>query len=372
MDRREFLHRIVIRGLTLGVVVTVGLGSVGCQAAAPAPTSAPAKAPAAAPTKAPAAPAAKKAPTEIRAGFFVESKPTMYGKGAALFEKATGTKWTWQEFGSGRDMITGFAAGSLDFSFAIGSAPTAMGISSGAPVEVIAVVDDIGPAEELVVRKASGITKLSDLKGKKLATPFGSTSHFRVMGLLKELGLTTKDVQVIDMKPADQVAAWLRGDIDAAYVWYPHLGKMHEAGGEYIETYKDLNSKGWVISDLIDVRTDFAAQYPDTVVAVLKAWDQVMSDYNSKLDAVAEVVAKEAGIKPEEAKAEMARYKFLNLEEAAQSTWLGTPEKPGEFGAVLKRTADFLVEQKIIKEALPVDAYTKAINVKLLAEARKK
>jgi len=54
---------------------------------------------------------------------------------------------------------------------AIGSSPTAAGISQKLPYELIGMVDNIGPAEDMIVRKAASIKKPADFKGKKVATP---------------------------------------------------------------------------------------------------------------------------------------------------------------------------------------------------------
>jgi taurine transport system substrate-binding protein len=61
-------------------------------------------------------------------------------------------------------------------------------------------------------------------------------------------------VTVLDLKPDAEVAAWIRGDIDAAYVWNPARTKMREAGGMALPTWKELDAKGYVIADLIVAR----------------------------------------------------------------------------------------------------------------------
>jgi taurine transport system substrate-binding protein len=47
----------------------------------------------------------------------------------------------------------------------------------------------------------------------------------------------------------------------------------------------------------------------------------------------------------------------------------GTPQDPGKFAHVLKGTADFLVEQRSIKTAPPVEAFQKAIDTGYLKKA---
>ena len=99
------------------------------------------------------------------------------------------------------------------------------GSANNIPFQVVGLVDNIGPAEDMVVRKAANIKTPADFKGKKVATPFGSTSHFRLLGFLKTNGLTEKDVTVLDLKADAAVAAWTRGDIDAGYYLEPVQGE---------------------------------------------------------------------------------------------------------------------------------------------------
>ena len=87
-------------------------------------------------------------------------------------------------FDSGKDVNTALAAGSIDIA-ELGSAPTANEISSGLDYKVFWVGDILGSAESLVVKNDLNVKSLSDLKGEKIATPFASTSHYRLLNALK-------------------------------------------------------------------------------------------------------------------------------------------------------------------------------------------
>ncbi|HZS82576.1 MAG TPA: ABC transporter substrate-binding protein [Stellaceae bacterium] len=315
--------------------------------------------------------AAGKAPQTIRVGFFLETKPTMIAKGEKWFDKLAGAPIAWTEAGAGAEINTAMAARSLDIGLAIGSSPTAAGISQKLPYELIGMVDNIGPAEDMVVRKAANIRKPADFKGKKVATPFGSTSHFRLLGFLKVNNLTEKDVTVLDLKPDAEVAAWERGDIDAAYVWSPAKAKMLAAGGQSFPTYKELDAKGYVIADLIVAGTEFSKTYPDAVTGFLHAYGNALNLWKTKPNDAAAIVAKQAGVTPDVAKHDMEEYDFVTFERQLSADWLGPPGKPGKFAEVLKRTADFLVQQKSIRSAPDLAAFQKAINTTFLAQAAK-
>jgi taurine transport system substrate-binding protein len=263
------------------------------------------------------------------------------------------------------------AAKSVDIGLAIGSSPTAAGISQNIPYQLIGIVDNIGPAEDMIVRKAANIKNPADFKGKKVATPFGSTSHFRLLGFLKTNGLSERDVTVLDLKPDAELAAWTRGDIDAAYVWSPAKSKMLEAGGENFPTSKKLDAAGYVIADLIVARSEFSAAYPDAVVGFLHAYREALAMYKTKPTEAAAIVGKQAGVSAEVAGHDMGEYDFVTFERQLSDDWLGMPGHAGKFANVLKSTADFLVEQKSIRAAPDVEAFQKAINTNFLAQAAK-
>ena len=309
-------------------------------------------------------------PGTVNIGFFTETKLTMLAKGEGWFGSGAGGKLNWTEMGSGADINAAITAGSCDIGLSTGSAATAAGIAQGLPFKLIGMVDNIGPAEEMTIRTAAGIRTPGDFKGKKIATPFGSTSHFRLLGFLKTNGLTQREVTVLDMKAAAIVAAWSRGEIDAAYVWAPAKSKILADGGAPFPTYQALDQAGYVIADLIIVRDAFAEQYPDAVTGFLKAYVRALATYLEKPDATAEVVAKQAGVTPAVALADMKEYDFVPPADQITPAWLGgTPRDPGKLARVLKGTADFLVEQKSIKRAPGVEAFQKAIDIAYLKKA---
>src|SRR5262249_51943088 len=150
--------------------------------------------------------------------------------------------------------------------------PTAAGIAQGIPYQVVAMMDNIGPAEEMTVKKSANIKTPADFKGKKVATPFGSTSHFRLLGFLKTNGLSERDVTVLDLRGDALVAAWSRGDIDAGYIWSPAKSKLLGNGGEVFKTYDKLEAAGYVIADVIVARSPLVTGSPEVVTAMLAAY----------------------------------------------------------------------------------------------------
>ncbi|MBV9784955.1 MAG: ABC transporter substrate-binding protein [Acidisphaera sp.] len=314
-------------------------------------------------------PARAAVPDVINIAFFVETKPTMIAKGNGWFQDEAKAKLNWTEVGSGAEINTAIAAGSVDIGIGIGSSPTAAGLSQGIPYKLIGMLDNIGPAEEMTVRKAANIKSPADFKGKKVATPFGSTSHFRLLGFLQTNHLTQADVTVLDMRPDAIVAAWSRGDIDAAYVWSPAKSKLLAAGGAVYETYKELDAAGYVIADLIVARTAFLQQYPAAVTGILSAYGRALDLWKTQPAEAAKIVGQQAGVSAQVAQSDMEEYDFVPLKTQLSDQWLGEPGKGGKFDEVLKRTADFLVEQKSIRSAPGPDVFVKGTDTSALARA---
>src|SRR5262245_2130102 len=75
----------------------------------------------------------------------------------------------------------------------------------------------------VVAREGSGITKgdLASLKGKKIATSFGTINHLYILGILEKAGLKPEDVTLVNTPPPDMTVALLAKGIDAFSGWDP-------------------------------------------------------------------------------------------------------------------------------------------------------
>ncbi|MDT5326803.1 MAG: taurine transport system ATP-binding protein [Mycobacterium sp.] len=56
-----------------------------------------------------------------------------------------------------------------------------------------------------------------------MGTPFASTAHYSLLAALAQNQLSASDVRLVDLQPQAILAAWERGDIDAACTWLPTL-----------------------------------------------------------------------------------------------------------------------------------------------------
>ena len=263
-------------------------------------------------------------------------------------EKATGFKINWRQFGSGADVIRAMASGDVQLG-EVDSTGIATAISHGMDVELFWILEDIAAAEALVARNGSGINSVADLKGKKIGTPFMSTSHFQLLYAMHQAGLKATDAQVLNMRLPEIAAAWSRGDIDATFVWDPVLSDV-EKTGKVLLTAGDICKKGACTFDGLIVTQKFAKANPPFMVALVRALAKADAGYRADPKAwtadpaKVAAVAKWSGAKPEEVAGAMALYVFPSLAEQASPAWLGGGAN-GAATKALAQQANYLKDQ---------------------------
>ncbi len=253
------------------------------------------------------------------------------------------------KFTSGTEVINAMASGSIDISLN-GSSPTAAGYSRGVDLQVIYIYDNINDAEALVVNDK--ITAPQDLKGKTIAVPFGSTTHFHMMFALEQLGLSPREVNVIDMSPPDMVAAWIRGDIDGGFVWDPALGKM-KGKGHVLLSSGDLSNCGKATFDAMVAKKSFTDKNPKFTCQWIKMVAAADADYRANPNdygpgtAKAKAIAKAVSGQQDQVGGVLALYDYPTLDQQASGMWLG-----GGAAKALMATSQFLKEQGKIDKVL--------------------
>lgn len=296
----------------------------------------------------------------IRIGFQTIANAELLAKALGLAKEAfPNVKVEYLNFDSGRDVSIAMAAKGIDFGL-IGSVGVGVGIARRLPYEVYFIHDLIGTAEALAVRDS--IKTVADIRGKKIAVPFGSTTHFSLLSLLKLEGINSNEVTVLDLQPADMVAAWQRGNIDGGYVWQPNLGKLQKFGGKILITSADLAQRGIVTADVGVVRKGFLAKYPQAVKQYVSVLDKAVKFYRQNPQAAAKAIAPELGISPEETLSAMNQLIWLDATEQENPKYLGTANRPGEFAKVLRSSAEFMVSQQVIASTPDLQTYQKLVR----------
>jgi len=152
----------------------------------------------------------------------------------------------------------------------------------------IAVIEDVGKTARVMARKDLGISKIEDLRGKKIANQTGSSvGNILVDTILPKAGLKKGDYQEVRMNVNDMVAALAAKTVDAMANVEPY-NAIAEAEGlantlvDYYESDK--------MPVFMAATPDIVKQHPDALVNYLKAWVDVANDFQNQPDKVADTI----------------------------------------------------------------------------------
>ena len=279
-------------------------------------------------------------------------------------EKGIETNFT--VFDSGAEANQALASGSIDFA-TVGNVNAVTALARDLNVELVWIHEVLGEIEALAAREGSGINKIEDLADKKVAVPFASTCHYVLLNALNNAGIA-EDVQLLDMKTTEIVAAWKRGDIDAAYVWQPSLGEILKTGKVIISS-KEMAERGYVTANVEIANKDFTEKYPHVVTSFITMLSEAAEIYRNNPEKGAEIVAETLEITPEEALKQMQGSTWYNREEQISQQFFGTSDNPGDFAKIMKETSDFLQKQNSIDESPSQEEYNKYVNPEYIEQS---
>jgi taurine transport system substrate-binding protein len=268
-----------------------------------------------------------------------------------LAKEMPGVEIKYVKVGGGGDMLRAIAGSDVDFG-GIGNPPTAIGVTRGLPIKGIFVINMLDYVEAMAVRTSKSITSFKDLKGKTVAAPFGSTTHYLLLQALKDEGVDPASMKIIDLAPSDIAAAWARGDIDAAWFWEPNLDKAVKDGGHIMITSGEMAKRGYPTWDIGVVMNAFAEKYPTYVEKFIKAECDGIEFWLKNPDKTAEIIAEELTLPLADATRMMNGTAMVPCDQQLTGQYLGTSAKKGQFVDALVSTADFLVKQERLPKLL--------------------
>ncbi|ADH88185.1 aliphatic sulfonates family ABC transporter, periplasmic ligand-binding protein [Ancylobacter novellus DSM 506] len=210
-------------------------------------------------------------PAEIRVDWATYSPVSIVLKDKKFLEEEfakDGTTIRWVQSAGSNKALEFLSAGSLDFGSTAGAAAL-IGRINGNPIKAVYVYSR-PEWTALVTRKDSGITQVSDLKGKSVAVTRGTDPHIFLIRALAANGLTDKDVRFILLQHADGRLALTRGDVDAWAGLDPLMASAELDDGAVL-FFRDPAANSWGV---LNVREAFARENPETVKRVLAAYEK--------------------------------------------------------------------------------------------------
>jgi ABC-type nitrate/sulfonate/bicarbonate transport system substrate-binding protein len=220
----------------------------------------------------------------------------------------------------------------------------------------IAMVEYVGKTARVMARKDLGITKVEQLRGKKVANQTGSSiGNIFVDQIAPKAGLHKGDYHEIRTSVNDMVAAMAAKTVDAMVDVEPY-NSIAEAEG-IANTLVDFYSFD-KLPVFMAATPEFVDKNPDTIVAYLKAWLDVAKDFKNEPDKVAETIYKfytSKGYK-------MSKATFTN----AISRVEVNPGWPADIIPYMTHHAEILVKAHKIKK---VPDWSKAFRMDFMKKA---
>ncbi|WP_205695375.1 MULTISPECIES: putative urea ABC transporter substrate-binding protein [Corallincola] len=145
--------------------------------------------------------------------------------------------------------------------------PAAGGVDSTA-----LIVGDFSNGNDGVVLKEGA--SLADIKGQQVNLVELSVSHYLLARGLSTVGLSEKDIKVVNTSDADLVAAFTTKDVTAVTTWNPLLSEITTMPNA-AKVFDSSQIPGEII-DLLVVNTDTLKENPAFGKALVGAWYEIM------------------------------------------------------------------------------------------------
>jgi sulfonate transport system substrate-binding protein len=174
-------------------------------------------------------PRAARASERLRIGYQKSSTLMIWLKSRGTLEQALGpldVAVSWHEFTSGLPMLEALNVGAVDVCSDVADAVPPFALAAGAKLTCWATEAASPQAQALVVRADANITRVAQLKGRKVAFAKGAGAHYLVLAALKRAGLSMRDIEPAYLSPADARAAFEQGDVAAWAIWDPFLAAV--------------------------------------------------------------------------------------------------------------------------------------------------
>jgi sulfonate transport system substrate-binding protein len=197
-------------------------------------------------------------------------------------------------------------AGSLDVGSSAGAAAL-LARTNANPVRAVYVFSK-PEWTALVTRPDTGITKVADLRGKRVAVTRGTDPYIFLVRALDKAGLSQKDVQLVLLQHDQGKLALERKDVDAWAGLDPMMAQTElEAGNELFYRDPDANTYG-----VLDVREAFLEQHPDLVARVIAVYEKGRRWSLENRAGLTDILAKAAKLAPEVAARQVERTDLSN------------------------------------------------------------
>jgi NitT/TauT family transport system substrate-binding protein len=254
----------------------------------------------------------------------------------------------------GVDVAKQVGVGNAPIGGAIGDTPIIVR-GNGVPVKVVGLMGG-GALTVIVARKDRGISKLTDLKGKKVSVlSYQDTTYYAMLGALAAKGLGKSDIDAEAVGPANVPGFVISGAVDAcacAPDWEAEVKEGLPSKTVSIPTEDVFPSMAQAIIASDEVIAKRPKMVRAIVQATLKGMKYIMDDPATAAATYVKAVPSYRG------KEELVQKIFENY---TRRTYRGQKDLGAVDPKRLEQVQDFYLKEGIIRSKVPVDQlYTNA------------
>lgn len=221
--------------------------------------------------------------------------------------KKQGVNVIWFDFQSGPPMNTSIAKAETDLCL-YGDVPTVSAIEQGSIREVVGITAQAANSYAIVVPKNSTIDSPQMLKGKKVATVLGSTSHNMLDKYLAKGGLTLDDIELVSATIPTMSEMIKNGEVDAVSLWEPGVTKLTDTGDfRILAQGSDCGLEG---TNTIIGRESYNNVNPKVVETILQEYKKAADSIPNTSEETWNYVADYLGLTVEQVKSMLPKYNY--------------------------------------------------------------
>jgi NitT/TauT family transport system substrate-binding protein len=220
--------------------------------------------------------------------------------------------------------------------------PAAGGVDSTAMI-----VADYSDGNDGIVIKGKD-KKLADLKGQTVNLVEFSVSHYFLARALESVGMSERDIKVVNTSDADIVAAFATPSVKNVVTWNPMLAQLGD-GQAVTQVYSSRQLPGELM-DMMVVNTRTLNENPAFGKALTGAWFEMMAVMSAKDERANKsliAMAKASGTDLAGFKSQLATTALFYTPKAALD-FATSPEMP----KVMSRVAKFSFEHGILGQGV--------------------
>ena len=214
----------------------------------------------------------------------------------------------WQDFESGPPMKESLEADMTDIGV-IGDVPSVSALAGVSPMKIVGIPAKGADAYAMLTLKNNKkFNSAYDMKGKKIATIFGSTGHNFTTKLLAKNNLSFEDIEFISINAGQAEDALVSGLADAVVIWEPNITRLVDTGVAKIVAFGHETDLGG--TNAFVVREEYLIKHEIVIKTILEQYYKAVSFIPELDEQTLSKIAEALNISPEQVLKIAEKYDF--------------------------------------------------------------